>query len=123
MGKIIYRGRRQAVWGLLLMLFGLVLLLDRLDLFEIDRLWQYWPLLLVVFGLNGMIGAPQARDFTGGLWTAAIGAWLFISLQGYWGLSFGNSWPIIIIISGVTILLEPMLQRRRANKESEHEQS
>lgn len=106
-----YRWRRQAVWGLLLVVVGVGLFLDQMDMFDIHQVWRYWPLLLVVAGLNRMIGSPSARDFTSGVWTAFVGAWLFCVFEGLYGLTFRNSWPFFIIVTGVTMVLEPIIAR------------
>lgn len=116
-----YQRRRQVIWGLLVMLFGLVLLLDQLDMFDVSRLWHYWPLLLVVLGLNRMIGSPNAREFTSGLWMTFIGLWLFAVFEEILGLTFYNSWPVFIIVSGVTMMLEPVVARRLQHRESNNE--
>jgi hypothetical protein len=116
-----YRWRRQMMWGLLLVALGIGLFLDQMGMLDIDRLWHYWPLLLVVVGINRMIGFPSARDFTSGLWMACIGAWLFVVIEGRWGLDFYNSWPVFIIISGITMVLEPVIARRLQSREPDHE--
>jgi hypothetical protein len=107
-----YRWRRQLMWGLLLIAFGTAVFLDQMDIVETESLWHYWPLVLVVIGINKTIGFPTARDFTSGLWTAFVGIWLFATLEGLFGLTFRNSWPLFIIISGVTMALEPIVARR-----------
>jgi hypothetical protein len=114
-----YRWRRQLVWGLLLVGLGVAVFLDQMGIVETENLWHYWPLVLVVIGINRTIGYPSARDFVGGLWTALIGIWLFATLEGLFGLTFWNSWPIFIIISGVTIALEPIVARRFKSKPGE----
>ena len=43
-----YESRKQLMWGLALIAFGVAILLDRLDMFEINDIWHYWPLLLVI---------------------------------------------------------------------------
>jgi hypothetical protein len=116
-----YRRRRQAMWGLLLVALGTGLFLDQMGMFDIERLWHYWPLLLVVAGINRMIGFPSARDFTSGLWTACIGAWLFAVFDGDYGLTLYNSWPVFIIISGVAMVLEPVIARSLQSRESDNE--
>lgn len=118
-----YGWRRQIVWGLLLVALGVGLFLDQIGMYDIERLWHYWPLLLVVIGINRMIGFPSARDFTSGLWTACVGAWLFVVFEGDYGLTFFNSWPVFIIISGVAMVLEPVVARRLKNKEQGNENS
>jgi hypothetical protein len=109
------------LWGLLLVALGVGLLLDQLGMFEIERLWHYWPLLLVVVGINRMIGFPSARDFTGGLWMTGVGLWLFAIFDGGYGLTFYNSWPVFIIISGVAMVLEPVVARHLQSRESDNE--
>jgi hypothetical protein len=116
-----YRWRRQLVWGLLLVGFGVAVLLDQMGIADIESLWHYWPLVLVVIGINRTIGYPSARDFVSGLWTACIGIWLFATFEGLFGLTFWNSWPIFIIISGATMALEPIVARRFRSKETHHE--
>jgi Domain of unknown function (DUF5668) len=117
-----YYWRKQLMWGLLLVGLGAAFLLDRLDMFDIDELWHYWPLVLVVFGINKMIGYPSARDFSSGLVSFFIGVWLFATLEGVFGLTFRNSWPFLIIAWGVKLILDPFIERRFAsNTESGHE--
>jgi hypothetical protein len=107
-----YHLRRQVLWGLVLVGLGVAFLLDQMDVFDIRSLWHYAPLLLVVVGINQTIGYPSAREFSNGLWTVFIGLWLFAVLEGLWGLTFGNSWPLFIIISGITMAIRPIAERR-----------
>jgi hypothetical protein len=116
-----YRWRRQVMWGLVLVALGIGLFLDQMGMLDIEHLWHYWPLIMVVVGVNRMIGYPSARDFTGGLWTACIGAWLYAVFDGDWGLTFYNSWPVFIIISGLTMVLEPAIARQLRSRESDNE--
>jgi hypothetical protein len=105
-----YEWRRQLLWGLILIGFGTVFFLDRADLFEVDQLWHYWPLLLVIMGVNKMIGYPTARHFTGGLWLAFVGVWLFANFEHLYGMTFHNSWPLLIIAVGVKMIIEPFMK-------------
>ncbi|MDN4059960.1 DUF5668 domain-containing protein [Massilia sp. YIM B02769] len=116
-----YRQRKQMMWGLVLIAVGVAFLLDRMDVLDIATLWHYWPLLLVVAGVNQTIGYPSAREFTSGLWTVFIGLWLFAVFEGLLGLTFRNSWPLFILMWGLQLVLEPVIARRFAsNKEKDH---
>ena len=116
-----YRQRKQMMWGLVLIAVGVAFLLDRMDVLDISTLWHYWPLLLVVAGINQTIGYPSAREFTSGLWTVFIGLWLFAVFEGLLGLTFRNSWPLFILMWGLQLVLEPVIARRFAsNKEKDH---
>ena len=107
-----YDLRRQVLWGLLLVGLGVAFLLDQMNIVEIESLWHYAALLLVVIGINQTIGYPSGREFASGLWTAFIGLWLFAVLEGLFGLTFANSWPLFIIISGVTMAIRPIAERK-----------
>jgi len=116
-----YRQRKQMMWGLVLIAVGVAFLLDRMDVLDIATPWHYWPLLLVVAGINQTIGYPSAREFTSGLWTVFIGLWLFAVFEGLLGLTFRNSWPLFILMWGLQLVLEPVIARRFAsNKEKDH---
>ena len=116
-----YRQRKQMMWGLVLIAVGVAFMLDRMEVLDIATLWHYWPLLLVVAGINQTIGYPSPREFTSGLWTVFIGLWLFAVFEGLLGLTFRNSWPLFILMWGLQLVLEPVIARRFAsNKEKEH---
>lgn len=113
-----YRLRKQVVWGLLLILVGGAVLLDRLGYMDAESLWRYWPLLLVVVGINQTIGYPSPKEFGGGLWLVFIGLWLFAVFEHLFGLTFRNSWPLFILAWGVKLVLDPFITRRFANNHS-----
>ena len=117
-----YRWRKQAVWGLLLIAVGTVVLLDRMDVIDAGAYWRYWPLLLVVAGINQTIGYPSPREFGNGLWTVFIGLWLFACFEHIFGLTFSNSWPLFILAWGVKLVLQPLVARRFSqHPEHKHE--
>jgi hypothetical protein len=114
-----YRWRKQVVWGLLLIAFGTVVLLDRLYYIDAGAYWRYAPLLLVVVGINQAIGHPSPRELGNGLWTVFIGLWLFACFEQVFGLTFRNSWPLFILAWGVKLVCEPLVARRSANQASQ----
>ncbi|MGH8853963.1 MAG: LiaF transmembrane domain-containing protein [Telluria sp.] len=118
-----YNWRKQVVWGLLLIIVGTVVLFDRLDYIDAGAFWHYWPLLLVVVGINQTIGYPSPREFGNGLWTIFIGLWLFACFEHIFGLTFRNSWPLFILAAGVKMVVQPLIARRLAldNPEQRHE--
>lgn len=112
-----YQWRKQLMWGLVLVAIGVALLLDRMGRIDMLDLWQYLPLLLVVVGINRMIGYPTAEEFLSGLWWLVIGCWVFGNLQHLFGMEFQTSWPLLIIVWGLTLMLKPLLRRRLAGNE------
>ena len=117
-----YEWRRQLMWGVVLICFGVGVFLDQMNVVEMGGMWHYSPLLLVVFGINKMIGYPTAKHFTSGLWMLFMGLWIFAVFERMYGLTWSNSWPFVIIASGVTMVLEPIIKKRFApNEELGHE--
>ena len=110
------------MWGLVLICFGVGIFLDQMNVVEMGGMWHYSPLLLVVFGINKMIGYPTAKHFTSGLWMVFMGLWIFAVFERLYGLTWFNSWPFVIIASGVSMVLEPIIKKRFApNEELGHE--
>ena len=107
-----YEWRKQLMWGLFLVCIGVTFAMDQMDLIDIDGIWHYWPLLIVVFGINKIIGYPSAKHVSSGLWMVFVGLWLFAVFEQLFGLTFRNSWPFFIIVCGINMMLEPYLQRR-----------
>lgn len=120
-----YYRRTQLLWGVLLIAIGAVILLDRLDviyLHDYYALWHYWPLILLVFGLNKLLTPVSAKQVLSGLWLIFFAAWWYISYEELWNLSFYSSWPALLIAWGVGLVLEPLLNKHFiAYRESEHE--
>jgi len=112
-----YRWRKQIVWGLLLIVVGAVVLLDRLYYINARDYWHYAPLLLVAAGISQTIGYPSPKEFGNGLWTAFTGLWLFAVLENAFGLTFRNSWPLFILMWGIKLVLDPFIARRFVNNQ------
>ena len=49
------------VAGAVLTLVGLALLLDHLRIISFDRLWQFWPMLLVLVGVSHFINRERRQ--------------------------------------------------------------
>lgn len=119
--EVSYTTRKQIMWGLVLIALGVIFLLDRMDIVEAETLWHYWPLLLVVAGINQTIGYPSARQFRNGLWTIFTGFWLFAVFENLFGMTFRNSWPLFLLMWGVLMVLTPFFNRRfPQSKEKDH---
>jgi hypothetical protein len=120
-----YCRRTQLLWGVLLIAVGAIVLLDRLEviyLHDYFALWHYWPLILVVFGLNKLLTPVSAKQVLSGLWLIFFAAWWTVSYEELWNLNFYNSWPALLIAWGVGLVLEPLLNKHFiAYRESEHE--
>ena len=107
-----YAWRKQLMWGVVLVGVGVTVLLDQMELIDVQGVWHYWPLLMVVFGINKMVGYPTAKHFSSGLWMVFVGLWMFAVFEHLFGLTFRNSWPFFIIACGVSMIIEPLVRQR-----------
>lgn len=92
------------VFGIVMILLGALFLAHNLDIIYVDHIGRYWPLVFVLIGLVKLSEAGVNAQRGTGLGWIFLGAWLFTSMNGLWGFDFHNSWPILIIGWGVSLL-------------------
>ena len=99
------RGHRHLATGLALILIGVLFLLDNLRIVDLRLAWDAWPLSIVLVGVVCLI---DRRDRSTGLWLVAIGLWLFVNEYELWGLSYGDSWPLLVVVVGISMVFKAM---------------
>ncbi|MDH7512433.1 MAG: DUF5668 domain-containing protein [Clostridiales bacterium] len=98
-------------WGLLLIILGVLLLLDRMGRLDFgDLISFYWPLFLIFAGLWHLV-TNKFRHTAGGLVLIVIGS---LFMLGKWHI-LGRSawhfvWPLLIILAGLWILFGAFLR-------------
>ena len=100
--------RRRSIWGpAVLILIGLLLLLSNLNVLPGNGwhlVWTYWPVLLLIAGLDDLLRG----NFGGTILNLGFGAILLLINVGVlpgWGLwDLMRLWPIFLIIGGISIL-------------------
>ena len=104
--------RRHLLWGLALVILGTVFLMDRLNYLDLTqylgpqaRWWHFLPLLLALGGLIRLVTAQSVRQVAKGFIRIVIGLWLFACLEHMAGLTFENSWPVLLVAIGVQMLV------------------
>ena len=94
-------------FGLILIALGTLLLLDHLDVVGFGRMVRdYWPLILVFIGVPQLL---DRRSFSTGVWMVALGGWLQASRLHLFGLTFGNSWPLLVVAAGASITVSALI--------------
>lgn len=88
--------------GLILIGIGSLFLLERLGYIESATVRQYWPGIIGLVGAGQLFAARDAAQAAKGAFLVFLGCWLYVSIQRLWGLSFQNSWPLILIAVGLT---------------------
>lgn len=97
--------------GGFLVILGSTLILMNIGIIESLPLWRYWPALLILFGAQKIVQAENPKEQKDGFWYAVIGAWLLVSLNRWFDLGFGDTWPFLIIAWGVSVMWESIGHR------------
>ena len=93
------------VGGVVLVLLGGSLLLAQFDLVA-RRLWSAWPLILIVLGALKFASGRSWRRRKTGIELFAIGFWIWANQEGWGGLSWRTSWPLLLILFGGLAVVE-----------------
>ena len=102
--------RSALINGLFLIGLGVLFLLDRLHIEDFgDLIRTYWPCIIILFGVSHLF---RRESIWSGAWLVLIGMWLQAVHLHLFNLTFGNSWPLILIASGAGITLRALTDRR-----------
>jgi hypothetical protein len=109
------------VFGAVLLALGGTLLLDRSGLLHVSYGQLIGPLVLITIGAMTIVekggmacgyrwrsaGPQHVRrgGMTTGIWLIGLGVWMLVSQIHLWGLDYHNSWPLVVILSGVIMLM------------------
>ena len=118
-----YRRRRYKspasgiLLGGIIAVIGLLLLLDNMDIIRFHDVWQFWPVLLVVFGLIRIIEHPSPAGYIWGGTLTVIGILLLLANLHilYFDFDIGSMiWPFLLIAFGLSMLWKSIERTRYA---------
>jgi hypothetical protein len=112
------------VGGLIVLALGTLMLLDRTGAIDVRLGRVIGPIVLIILGATmifekgGVYYSEQVRDedgqprrrlrrrgsSTSGIWLIGLGVWMMVSQLHLWGLTFHNSWPLLIILMGILMV-------------------
>ena len=114
------------VGGAFLLVVGGTMYLERAGIGDVQVQRIIGPACLIILGMLMLLdprafavskvgkrrpdGAEQVRvrrhgTVTGGLWLMGVGCWMLVSQFELFGLDYRNSWPLLIILSGIIMLV------------------
>jgi hypothetical protein len=114
------------VGGGFLLVLGATMFLDRTGVADISVGRLIGPACLIILGMLTLAESGGGLAFgrrerapdgttrpdrskrgaaTGGLWLLGVGCWMLVSQLNVLGLDYGNSWPLLVILSGIIMLV------------------
>ncbi len=104
MREVSMKSRNSGIaMGSVLVLLGIALILMNIGVIEHVHLWHFWPLILVFIGLGKFFGHETGREKGSGIGLILLGAWFQMVTLNAFGLTYGNSWPVLLIIWGLSL--------------------
>jgi predicted membrane protein len=98
------RASSQVVLGLLVVGMGVLFLLDNLDILNFRHAIGFWPLVFIVAGCAALFGnGPRSGNYMGGV-LIAIGVLMILGRLGFFYVSWGTLWPLVMIALGGLVL-------------------
>ena len=98
------RASGQVVLGLLVVGMGILFLLDNLDILNFRHAVGFWPLVFIVAGCAALLGnGPRSGNYVGGV-LVAIGVLMILGRMGFFYISWGTLWPLVMIALGGLVL-------------------
>ena len=100
------------VFGLLIILVGVLFTLDNLELIDSDRVFNYWPSGLILLGAAKLWQGrtEHGSGLTGGL-LMVIGIWLQLEVLDYVDQSIFSLWPLLLVIAGGALVWQGLRGR------------
>jgi hypothetical protein len=106
----------QFVWGVTLIVIGLLLLLIRTGVIDVRMrdVWRtafrFWPAALLLIGLASFLGPRRKDGRREGGWLIVVG--ILGMLNSLRFMRWSESWPLLIVAIGGSIALEALRERR-----------
>jgi predicted membrane protein len=94
-----------AIWAIIVIVVGVILLLEQLEILPFGFVIHFWPLVLVLAGLAKLLSSDQH------LWGPVLilaGVVLQLNEMGITHLSIWNLWPVLIIVAGLAGLWQAL---------------
>ncbi len=108
-GRRRIRARGGLVPGLVMIAVGTMFLLERFGYVSTGQVLRLWPLLVISAGLARLVRPGCGRP---NIFLLLVGIWLQISTLELFGLGFGDSWPLLIIFVGASLVFDAAIAGR-----------
>lgn len=103
------------MFGLVILLLGVVFALDNLDIVAARRFLDYWPVGLILIGAAKLQEVRSGHGGpVGGILFITAGAWLLLDNLDLIDVSLFAFWPVLLIIAGGVIVAQGLRRPRTA---------
>ncbi len=90
----------QALFGVIVIIVGVLFTLDNLDILDASNFLQYWPAGLVAVGLLKLWQTRAGQGIVGGLFLVALGTWMLLERIVAIQIRLHDVWPLFFVFAG-----------------------
>jgi hypothetical protein len=90
----------QVLFGLLVIVAGVLFTLDNLGVIDAGQYLQYWPSALVAVGLLKLWHAREGQGWVGGVFLVLLGGWMLLERVVAIRISLHDLWPLLFVFLG-----------------------
>ena len=102
------------MFGLLVLLVGVVLTLDNLDIVDAGRMLDYWPAGIIAIGVAKLLQVHRGHGrAVGGILFILVGGWLLLHTLDLVEGSPMALWPVLLIVAGGVIVVQSVWRPRQ----------
>jgi len=95
------------IMGVLAIGVGGLVMLDHAGFLHVGNLWRFWPVILIIFGLNGFLQPDKKCGRGGNIGSGIMFIWGCLLLAASLGfLAWNQMWPIFLIGLGCLLVWE-----------------
>lgn len=100
------RSSQHIVFGIFILAFGILSLLDNLSFLNMRDYSQFWPLLLGAVGVLKLVQANSRGDYIIGTSLVAVCTVMMLNKFGIIQIRLRDFWPVFIIIAGLLMIFK-----------------
>jgi predicted membrane protein len=96
------QNRGTSMWpGVVLVMVGTVILLGHMGVISMDRVWRFWPVLIIAVGAVRFVDGCNRFS---SVMVMLVGALFLLGNLGYFRFSWAELWPVVLIAAGLAMI-------------------
>lgn len=98
--------QHRLIFGAIIMVIGVLALIDNLHIFYAQHLLNFWPTILIVFGI---VKLSQSRGNSGAIFGGVMilaGVIMTLNNLGFVRISMRDAWPVFLIGAGLLVIFK-----------------
>jgi predicted membrane protein len=102
-----FRMSFQLVFGLFIIVLGLLYTLENLGVLYAHDILRYWPILIAFYGISRVIQCQTTGQKAWGIFWTIVGSFWFLDRLDILYFNIWDLWPLILVALGASLIWRP----------------